>query len=143
MRLRVVSPEAAGALAPLHAAAFARPWSASELVALAHGPGVTVLAAQADGAPLGFVMLRRAADEAEILTLAVAPAARRAGVGRGLVEAVAAAGGEALFLEVAADNAAARALYAATGFVEAGRRRGYYPRPNGPAVDALVLRRGA
>ena len=42
------------------------------------------------------------------------------------------------FLEVAEDNAAARALYRAAGWNETGRRRGYYPRPGG-ALDAITL----
>ncbi len=144
MRIAAVPAAAAGALAPLHAESFDRPWTAADLRELAVLPGVTSLAAlDAEEEALGFVMLRRAADEAEILTLAVAPAARRRGVGRALVEAAVAHAPAALFLEVAADNAAARALYAAAGFREAGRRRGYYPRPGGEAQDALVLRRGA
>ncbi len=141
--LRLVAPGDVAALAPVHAAAFEHPWSAVELTALALGPGVAVIAVEQGGAALGFVMARRAADEAEILTLAVDPIARRRGIGRALVDAVAALGARTLFLEVAQDNAAARALYAAAGFREAGRRRGYYARPPGPAIDALVLRRDA
>ncbi|MNE73850.1 ribosomal-protein-alanine N-acetyltransferase [compost metagenome] len=83
------------------------------------------------------------ADEAEILTLAVRPSARRSGLGARLVEAAvvraAALGAERMFLEVAGDNAAARALYARAGFHEAGRRRGYYARADGSREDALVL----
>ena len=83
--------------------------------------------------------------EAEILTLAVAPWARRRGVGAALVEAVAieavARGAGALFLEVAADNDAAVGIYLKTGFEQAGLRRAYYARASGPAMDALVLRR--
>jgi ribosomal-protein-alanine N-acetyltransferase len=91
----------------------------------------------------GFILLRVAADEAEVLTLAVWPEARRAGVGLRLVEAgaveAAARGAERLFLEVADDNAAALALYARCGFREAGRRRAYYARPDGSRRDALLL----
>lgn len=130
----------AAALAGLHASCFAAPWSESEFAALLGQPGVVALA-EADG----FILIRIAADEAEILTLAVQPAARRRGLGRRLVEsgarAACAGGADRLFLEVAEDNAAARALYAAAGFVEAGRRRAYYPRAEGPAVDALILAR--
>lgn len=90
----------------------------------------------------GMVLLRVVADEAEILTIAVRPEARRLGVGRILLEAGLLAaqtlGAGAMFLEVAPSNRAARALYQRLGFVAAGRRRGYYP--NGD--DALVLRRG-
>ena len=93
--------------------------------------------------PDGFILIRVVADEAEILTLAVRPAARREGLGARLVEAAvvraAARGAERMFLEVAEDNVAARALYARTGFVEAGRRRGYYARADGSREDALVL----
>lgn len=129
----------AAALAALHAAAFESPWSAGELAALLAAPGVFALAEPGEG----FVLARVAADEAEILTLAVAPAARRRGLGRRLTEAAAelaaAQGAASLFLEVAEDNAAGRGLYAAAGFVEAGRRPGYYARPGTAAVDALIL----
>ena len=93
----------------------------------------------------GFVVARIAAGEAEILTLAVDPARRRRGSGERLaaaaLDAVRAAGAEAVFLEVAIDNPAATALYGKLGFVAAGRRRAYYPRREGPRVDALILRR--
>ncbi|WP_313577184.1 GNAT family N-acetyltransferase, partial [Brevundimonas sp.] len=77
------------------------------------------------------------------LTLAVRPTARRAGLGVRLVEAAvvraAALGAERMFLEVAESNAAARALYARSGFVEMGRRRGYYSHADGRREDALTL----
>jgi ribosomal-protein-alanine N-acetyltransferase len=90
----------------------------------------------------GFILVREAAGEAEILTLAVAPRARRQGLGRALVDAAIARLGPAeLFLEVAADNHAAIALYQQAGFAQAGVRRGYYARSNG-AEDGLILKRG-
>jgi ribosomal-protein-alanine N-acetyltransferase len=89
----------------------------------------------------GFVLARVAADEAEILTLAVAADARRQGHGASLLAhamaAAAARGAAAMFLEVAATNEAARALYTAAGFGEAGRRARYYA----DGGDALILRR--
>ncbi|RAI57221.1 ribosomal-protein-alanine acetyltransferase [Roseicella frigidaeris] len=89
----------------------------------------------------GFVLARAAGGEAEILTLAVRPPARRRGLGgallAGALAGAVARGAAAMFLEVAAGNAAARALYAGQGFVEVGRRRRYYP----DGSDALVLRR--
>jgi ribosomal-protein-alanine N-acetyltransferase len=98
-----------------------------------------VLAA-AGGQPVGFAMGRVAAGEAEVLTLAVRPAARRTGAGRALMGALAAEaagrGAAALVLEVAEGNQAARGLYAGLGAVEVGRRRRYYP----DGSDALVLR---
>lgn len=137
--IRIATPDDAAALASLHAKSFAEPWDTAAMVALLEGEGVIALTA-----PDGFILVRAVASEAEILTLAVDPAARRHGLGRALVEAggqaAVNAGAESLFLEVAQDNAAALALYARCGFEPVGRRRGYYRRAGGEAVDALVLR---
>lgn len=88
----------------------------------------------------GFILARSVADEAEILTLAVDPAAQRSGIGRALImQAMEAAGSRkvvAMFLEVAQTNDKAQALYTACGFSEVGRRRRYYAH----GVDALLLR---
>ena len=134
--------DAAANLAVLHAAAFTRPWDADALAEVMASPSAFTL--QAGTPPTGFILARAVAGEAEILTLAVAPAARRQGVARALVDAAGAlaakAGAETLWLEVAEDNTAARALYAAAGFQPCGRRPRYYSRPQG-AVDALMLRR--
>lgn len=131
-----MTPEA---LAALHARCFdaaPRPWSLRDFENLLDDP--LTLLVTGDG---GFALGRVIAPEAELLTLAVAPARRRQGLGRALVarlEAGAAArGATVMFLEVAATNAPARALYAGLGYAQDGRRRGYY----GPGVDALVLRR--
>ncbi|OYX58283.1 MAG: ribosomal-protein-alanine acetyltransferase [Brevundimonas subvibrioides] len=125
-------------LADLHAAAFDAPWPAKAFADLLGQAGV-FLEGEADG----FVLIRTVADEAEILTLAVRPAARRKGLGARLLRAAtvraAAIGATRMFLEVAEDNAPARALYGALGFEAAGRRPRYYPRADGPAVDALLL----
>ena len=125
-------------LAALPAKAFDRPWDAATFEGLLAQDGV--VAFERDR---GFVLVRVVADEAEILTLAVEPPARRRGLGRTLVEGAAelahGLGAEKLHLEVAEDNAAAIALYRAAGFVEAGRRPGYYPRSDGPAAAALIL----
>ena len=130
----------AQALADLHATAFAAPWSAAAIAELLAQPGVF-----AEGDEDGFILIRVVADEAEILTLAVRPEARKQGLGARLVDraAVHAAdrGAALLFLEVAEDNAAARALYARCGFSEVGRRRGYYPSSGGGRIDALMLAR--
>ena len=131
-------PARPGRLAALHAAAFAEPWDAGAFEALLAQAGVFAVEA-ADG----FILMRAVADEAEILTLAVRPQARRRGlggrlVGEGAVEA-AARGAVRLFLEAASDNAAALALYARAGFTEAGRRPGYYACPDGTRRDALLL----
>ena len=134
--------ERAARFAAIHARAFAgphdTPWSASAFADLLDQPGVFSVEGRD-----GFILMRAVADEAEILTLAVRPEARRAGEGgrlvrEGVVGAIA-LGAVRVFLEVAEDNTAARALYAKTGFVEAGRRPGYYAAPDGSRRDALLL----
>jgi ribosomal-protein-alanine N-acetyltransferase len=131
-------------LAAVHASAFPAPWSESDLAALLAAAGVFALVSEAQGVVAGFILCRLAADEGEILTLATLPAFRRQGVARGLLQAAVAqaraAGAASLFLEVAEDNAPAIGLYRRQGFVASGRRRGYYARPGGPPIDALVLR---
>ena len=130
------------ALARLHARAFSmpRPWNAAEFADLLAQPSVFVLTETG-----GFVMGRVVLDEAELLTLAVDPDQRRLGIGRGLLtgftDEAARRGGQTAFLEVAEDNAPARALYQGAGWVMAGRRRGYLKTGDGQPVDALVLRR--
>ncbi|WP_114964644.1 GNAT family N-acetyltransferase [Alkalilacustris brevis] len=128
-------------LAQLHARCFAdtRAWSAGEIAALLARPEVVAVTC-----PEGFALIRAAAGEAELLTLAVAPEARRRGVGRALllqaVQAARVRGAQEMFLEVASDNHAALALYAAAGFMQVGRRPGYYRDCHGGGADALVLR---
>ena len=128
-------------LAAIHARAFPEPWDADVMTSFLNGAGVLGLLAEPSGA--GFILCRRIASEAEILTLAVDPASRRRGVGSALLAAAVdwarEATADAMFLEVACDNAAALAMYRAAAFVEVGRRRAYYSRPTG-AMDALVLR---
>jgi [ribosomal protein S18]-alanine N-acetyltransferase len=137
--VRPIAHEDATALADVHARAFANAWTAEQIADLIVRPEVFGLAA-----PDGFILLRAMAGEAEVLTLAVSPVRRRQGLGRALVsaglQAARTAGAEAAFLEVAADNEAAIALYEDAGFRRVGLRRGYYSRPGG-AIDALVLRR--
>lgn len=139
MRPAPAAPCEAGRLAALHARCFERPWSEADLGAMLADDAILAFAA-----PDGFILLRAVGPEAEVLTVAVDPAARRGGLGRGLLdqatEAAARRGVETVFLEVGADNAPALALYAAAGFVPVGRRRGYYPRADHAAVDALTLR---
>lgn len=93
----------------------------------------------------GFVMLRVVLDEAELLTVAVEPALQGRGIGGRLVArflaAAEARGAVRAFLEVAADNRAARAVYARAGFAEVGLRRGYYVTQGQGRVDALIMAR--
>ena len=130
-------------LAVLHARCFTipRPWSAAEFAGFVTDP-LAFLLVEGD---VGFLLGRAAAGEAELLTLAVAPEARRRGLGQRLVSRflyqARLRGAASAFLEVAADNAPAQALYDRAGFAPAGRRRGYYAGPDGRVQDALVLRR--
>ncbi|WP_233270541.1 GNAT family N-acetyltransferase [Chachezhania sediminis] len=130
------------AMARLHAAAFtrSRPWTEAEFADLLDGPGTF-----AAGDDRAFVLARVIAGEAELLTIATDPALQRQGLARTLMDewqALAMArGATQAFLEVAADNDAARALYAACAYAEAGRRKGYYHRSDGSRVDALVMTR--
>jgi ribosomal-protein-alanine N-acetyltransferase len=144
-RLRPVAPSDLPTLADIHAAGFDHPWSADALRETLDGPCVAGLVAGTDMKAAGFLLIRTVAGEAEILTLAVSPTARRQGLAAALVEAgvavALAAGAETLWLEVAEDNAAAIALYRRTGFVAEGRRPRYYARPGGVAIDALLMRR--
>ena len=132
------TPLHATAMAEMHAAAFphGERWGADAIALQLAQPGAFGLIDPAGGMLLGRV----SGDEAEILTLAIAPAVRRQGRALALLSAAASrargTGAQVLFLEVSADNAAANALYASMGFVEIGRRLRYYA--NGS--DALVLR---
>jgi ribosomal-protein-alanine N-acetyltransferase len=131
---RVDPSESIAPLAALHAVCFERAWDAATLADMLAGSG-TFAFAHADG----FVVARVAADEAEILTLAVAPHARGQGLGRALLQAAIgkarALGAGVMFLEVGADNPHALALYAGLGFTKIGTRKAYYD-----GRDALALR---
>jgi ribosomal-protein-alanine N-acetyltransferase len=131
------------ALARLHATAFAPAWAPDEIGRLLDHPGAVGLALGGHEGIVAFGIGRVAADEAEILTIVTAPDQRRKGfasrVLSALEDALLGRGAATLFLEVAEDNAPAQSLYRGAGFIEMGRRRGYYPRPRGGTCDALVL----
>lgn len=135
------------ALAVLHATSFEPGWSEDSIGGFLTDPACLTLGAREhSAAPFdGMLLLRIAGDEAEILTLAVAPHARRQGLGRQLVETaiplLSKRNVNTLFLEFAADNHAAALLYKRIGFCEAGRREGYYKGTDGtPRRDARILR---
>jgi ribosomal-protein-alanine N-acetyltransferase len=129
------------ALAALHKSCFTmpRPWSETEFAGLLSLPDVFVIC----GAGPSFSMGRVVVGEAELLTLAVAPSAQGQGLGRTALQAYETAAiarsAETSFLEVAATNTTAIALYQSHGYSESGKRRAYYTGPNREKVDALVL----
>jgi [ribosomal protein S18]-alanine N-acetyltransferase len=128
-------------LAGTHARANTRdrPWTAAEFAALLDRPD-TILT----GDERAFVLGRVIWDEAEILTVATDPAHRRQGLARtalaGFLGQARGKGATTCFLEVAEDNAVAKALYHAAGFVPVGERPGYYAAHDGTPVAALILR---
>jgi ribosomal-protein-alanine N-acetyltransferase len=134
---------AAELLAELHRRAFNapwdRPWSAKSFAEILAMPGAAGLVARIGDAPIGFGLTLMAADEVELLLLAILPEERKRGLAsRLLAELLAqarAAGARRALLEVAAGNAAAIACYRAAGFAECGRRRNYYP----GGMDALMF----
>jgi ribosomal-protein-alanine N-acetyltransferase len=127
-------------LEEIHAASFIAPWSADEQAALNDHANVRTFVARRGGSaaarrPVGFITVRRAADEAEVLTMAVHPRQRRGGVGRLLLEAALrhlyAERVCEVFLEVDPDNEAALALYRRAGFQPVGARPDYYAAAQG------------
>lgn len=137
------------AMADLHAAGFSHEWSAEELAQLMRQTGVRVYVARranflGNRFVAGFLMIRAAADEAEVLTIAVGRAYRGQGIGRRLLEhafrRLYADRIGSVFLEVDSGNPSALALYRRLGFVQVGERKGYYADAASPDGTALVMR---
>lgn len=145
--LETVGLPHAALLAGMHRICFAEPWDEHAMVDILGMPGTFgyLACGPAEGGrqgvgPQGFILCRVAADEAEVLSLMVLPPFRRRSLAAALLgrakETARQAGAATLFLEVAADNVAGRALYSAQGFAQVGRRPEYY----GPQIDALVMK---
>ncbi len=135
----------APAIAALHTASFHRGWSDGEVENLLLDGQVLAHSLRVNGTIAGFVMSRCAADEAEILSIAVTSRYQGRGFARKLLQLhmgrLAALGVKTLFLEVAENNRPAIALYRKAGFRDVAKRPNYYPVPGGSAAAALVLRR--
>jgi ribosomal-protein-alanine N-acetyltransferase len=134
--------------ARLHATGFPHPWDALDFERLIGAEscfGHALVETRDPRRMQGFILSRRAADEAEVLTIVVDPSNRRQGVAgrlmRANMEALLRHGVKSWFLEVGDTNAAARRLYAGLGFTEVGRRQGYYRVAGGTPATALILRR--
>ncbi|MGH6852485.1 MAG: ribosomal protein S18-alanine N-acetyltransferase [Methylocella sp.] len=145
--IRPIGAERSAECAAIHATSFADPWQEADFEQLFAAS--RTLADGAIGAKeehlAGFVLSRVAAGEAEILTIAVAPEWRRRGIATSLLTphmaALAAIRVDRLFLEVDAENSAARALYANFGFEQVGERKAYYRAAGAQLAGALVMRR--
>lgn len=137
-------------MAAIHAESFAVGWGRDEIERMVfegHVADVLVSRALYGEIVTGFAISRVVLDEAELLTVALDPEVRGRGLAAPLLkrhaERARRAGATALFLEVAADNAPALALYRSLGMAEIGRRRGYYPPQKGIGTgrrDALTMR---
>ncbi len=139
--LAPAAPRDAASLAVLHAASFNRGWSEHEFEQLLTDRAVVADRAASGRRNVAFIVSRRAADEAEILSVAVMRAWQGRGLARRLLDLhlrrLAGLGLRAVFLEVDEANTPARRLYTRAGFREVGQRPGYYAGGKG----ALVLRR--
>jgi tRNA threonylcarbamoyladenosine biosynthesis protein TsaB len=140
--LRIANLDDIPTLAAHHQQSFTKGWNAADLAGMLSVPGTQALVIESQGRVAGFIMQRAILDEAEILTLAVAPELRRQGLGKtilqGALATARATGISSIFLEVNAHNVAALALYKACGFAETGRRKSYYATPQG-TEDAILM----
>ncbi|HEX5004014.1 MAG TPA: ribosomal protein S18-alanine N-acetyltransferase [Gemmatimonadales bacterium] len=139
--IRPASFADAAAMAAVERRCFSDPWPLEGFREVLGMPGTVALVMTDADETIAYFMAREILGTAEVLNLAVVPEYRGRGLGAALLDAglaaVSARGGSEIFLEVRASNAVAQALYARRGFRTAGRRRGYYRRPD---EDALVLR---
>jgi tRNA threonylcarbamoyl adenosine modification protein YeaZ/ribosomal-protein-alanine acetyltransferase len=142
----VVGPAAAKLLAEIHDESFETRWSETAFSEMLAVPGTSAILVSSQNNPMGFVLSRKAADEAEILTICTRPAFRQKGHGKLLVQHLESLlkkdDVKSLFIEVAVSNQAALALYASSGFKTAGERKNYYERGDGRREDALIMRKG-
>lgn len=132
------------AVMALELASYEFPWSRGNFIDSLHaGYLARLLRAAPGGEPLGYFVAMAGVDEMHLLNITVAPAARRRGLARFMLDHLVAhcrdAGAHALWLEVRESNTGARALYERYGFASVGRRRSYYPAPHGQREDALLM----
>jgi [ribosomal protein S18]-alanine N-acetyltransferase len=139
LSVRQAGPLDAGVLARLHGHCFAKAWDEKAMMRFAASPEVLCLIGLVKNAEAGLFIARKASDEAEILSLGVAPGFRKMGLGRAMLDAamerLRTSGAKRLFLEVEAGNEAARRLYLACGGKAVGHRKDYYA----PGSDAAIL----
>ena len=141
---KLVGKPGAKLLAEIHGECFGHPWDEASFGELLVSSAAIVGSNQQT--PTGFVLFRKAADEAEILTICTRPPFRQKGLAKALVQHMERLLSDddikSLFIEVAVSNKAALALYAASGFKPAGLRKNYYELENGVREDAHIMRKG-
>jgi ribosomal-protein-alanine N-acetyltransferase len=132
-------------LAQLHGASFHRGWGEGEFEQMLSERNTLVHRLRQGRNIVGFAVSRMAADEAEILSIAVEPKHRGRGLSRNLLLThlghLASHGVRTVFLEVEENNQPARRLYDRAGFAVAGRRERYYKQPGGEQLNAVLMRR--
>lgn len=132
------------AIYELESTCFTDPWS-KEALRNAFGGGITEFAVieDGDGEVFGYAMYSVLLEDAEVMSVAVAPKRRGCGAGRALMRALlersAERGASRCFLEVRASNVPARALYTSLGFTELRTIRSYYRQPTEDAVVMLCI----
>lgn len=131
------------AVMAIEVAAYAFPWSRGNFVdSLASGYDAAVLY-DGEGGILGYFVAMAGVEEMHLLNITVAPQAQHRGHALHMLDALVSLcrerGARQLWLEVRESNARARTIYLRRGFVHVGRRRGYYPAPNGQREDAAVM----
>jgi len=141
----VLRAEDAGRMSQLHMRCFDDPWSAISFRGLLLDTSILTLGVELNGELVAFAMAQTIAGESDILTVATAPEHRRKGLGATLISALINRLGERgvsrITLDVAEDNAPARALYRGFGFTEDGRRPRYYTAGRDVPVDAVLMSR--
>jgi [ribosomal protein S18]-alanine N-acetyltransferase len=124
----------------LHDSVFDEIWSAKAFLNLIEMPATFGFISSVDDQPAGFILCQGDGEEAEVITIATHGAFRRQGVAQALLDRAFDCT-KIMFLEVAADNFAARRLYEKNGFQRVGIRKKYYKRSSNTFIDALVLQK--
>lgn len=142
IKIEKMSEEFVPAVAALEAACFSMPWSERSIAGELNNSLALWLVAVENGKLLGYIGSQSVLDEADVMNVAVDPDFRRKGIAvvlvESLIEMLMKSGVRCLTLEVRAGNDPAISLYEKLGFIQVGRRPGYYQKPK---EDALILRK--
>ena len=142
VRFRAMTPSDIAGVAAVEKASYPFPWSEG-IFRDCLRVGYLCRVAECEGAVVAYGIVAMGAGEAHVLNLCVGDPMRGRGIGRQmlmlLIERASQAGMQDVFLEVRPSNMHAIALYQSVGFIEVGRRRGYYQAVEG-REDALVLK---